>query len=68
VILALAGLIVMSLVLLCATFWTMPPETRIRQAVTVAVVVVAALFVGFVFDRCNKKNRPRTIIRFPGRW
>jgi hypothetical protein len=46
----------------------MSPETRIRQLVIVAAVIVAALFVGFLVNKWNRKKRPKAIVRFPGRW
>lgn len=68
VILAVAASIVMGIVMLVTTLWNMPSETRFRQLVTVAVVVMAGILAGCLFDRRNRKKRPNTIIRIPGRW
>jgi L-asparagine transporter-like permease len=66
-ILALVGVAVLGIVFLISTLWNMSPEIRLRQMTTILMVMVAALFIGYFFDRRNKSKRPRIIIRFPSR-
>lgn len=66
-ILALIGLAVLGFVLLIATLWNMAPEIRVREVTIVLTVIVTAMFIGYFFDRWNKSNRPKIIIRFPSR-
>ena len=66
-ILASLGVAVLGIVLLIATLWNMPPEIRLRQMATILIVMVAAVVIGYIFDRRNKSKRPKIIIRLPPR-
>ena len=66
-ILALVGVAVLGFILLIATLWNMAPEIRVREVTIVLTVIVAAVFIGYFFDRRNKSKRPKIIIRFPSR-
>ena len=59
------GVALLGIALLVATLWNMPPEIRLRQMATILIVMVAAAFIGYIFNRWNKSKRPKIVIRFP---
>jgi hypothetical protein len=66
-ILALVGVAVLGILMLGATLWNMPPDSRNREVTIILAMLVVALFIGYLFDRRNKNRRPKIIIRFPSR-